>query len=197
MPRFAEGRFWRAGPLCRHDPEPWLAKVRGESESRRVKPKPTELPQEQPPIKLSVNTVLDSKFIPAGELLPVSSADDLPESLKPFVVVPGGDEPEVEEQAPANYELGVTYQVNSDGRLGRVIARQVAQMEEENELRDYIEERLSAELPREVSEALQAASEESVSRQMAEAESRARRADMADEAGRKFIDEQNEEVNEL
>ena len=112
-----------------------------------MKSKPTELPQQQEPIPitLSVNTLLDGKFIPAGDPLPVSSSDDLPESLKPFVVT-SDDEPEAEEEGTANYQLNVVYQVNSDGRLGRVLSRQIDRMEEENALRDYAEEQLSAPL---------------------------------------------------
>ena len=114
--------------------------------STSMKPKPTELPSEQQPIRLSVNTLLDGKFIPAGEPLPVSSSDDLPPTLRPFVVTTE-DEPESEE-VRANYELNTVYQVNSDGRLGRVVARQVAQMEAQAEQQAWVEEQLSEPLPR-------------------------------------------------
>ena len=89
---------------------------------RPVKPKPTELPQQQP-IKLSVNTLIDGKFIQAGEPLPVSS-DNVPPSLQPFVVT-SGDEPEAEEEVRANYELGVTYQMTESGQRGRALSRQL------------------------------------------------------------------------
>ena len=56
-----------------------LAKAGQLSESRRVKPKPDTLPQEQQqPIKLSVTTVLDGKFIPAGDPLPSRRATICP-----------------------------------------------------------------------------------------------------------------------
>ena len=69
-----------------------------------------------------------------------------------------------------------------------MLHRQVAQLEA------AAEEQLSEPLPREVAEALQAQNDAHVGKQMAEAESRARRLDQADEAAQRFIDE---EVNEL
>ena len=149
------------------------------SDSRRVKSKPDTLPEQQQ-ITLSVNTLIDGKFIQAGDPLPVSS-DNLPESLKPFVVT--DDEPEPDDESNARFELNTVYAMNSEGRRGRALNRQVAQLEAEAEQQAWAEEQLfSPPLAPEIAEALQAANEESVGRQMAEAEVRARWLDSATEA---------------
>ena len=180
-------------------PRTLLAKAGQLSDSRRVKPKPAELPPEQQPITpitLSVNTVLDGKFILAGDPLPVSSADDLPESLKPFAVTTANDEPEeADDVARANYQLGVVYQVNSDGRLGRALRRQADRLEEENALRDWAEERLSEPLPREVADALQDQHDQHIGASKAKAQYVAEERDQAQEVAQKFIDGEDQEVN--
>jgi hypothetical protein len=101
-------------------------------------PKPaTEPPQ---PINLSVNTVVDGKLIPADDPLPFA-ADNVPPSLQLFVVT--DDEPELEE-SNACFELNTVYQLNSEGRIGRALSRQVAQLEAEAERQDWAEGQLSA-----------------------------------------------------
>lgn len=147
---------------------------------RSVKPKPDALPQEQQPITLRVNTLLGGVFYRAGEPLPVSS-DELPEILRPFIV--SGDEPdEAEDAIRANYEIGVTYQMDENGRMGRALHRQVARLEAAAEEQEWAEEQLSEPVAPAIAEALQAANEESVGRQIAEARAAASRRDMADEA---------------
>ena len=74
-----------------------------------------------------------SRFFSAGEPTPYRSLDEVPPNLQPFVVT-DDDEPEAEVEGRANYELGVVYAMNEDGRTrGRAISRQVAQLEIENE----------------------------------------------------------------
>ena len=87
-----------------------------------MKSKPDTLPeQQQQSIRLSVKTFIDGKFIQAGDPLPVSS-DNLPESLRPFVAT--NDEP-FDEEPNAAFELGVTYQMTSEGRMGLTLNRQL------------------------------------------------------------------------
>ena len=50
--------------------------------------------------RVTVNTVFNGAFYKAGDPLPVSSADDLPEILRPFVVT-SNQEPEAEARNPA------------------------------------------------------------------------------------------------
>jgi hypothetical protein len=120
-----------------------------------MKSKSTELPQEQQPIKFKVNIIAPAGDAPGGARF-----------VRAFIV--GDDaEPEPELENRANFELGTVYMMTEDNRRGRVLSRQIDRMEEENALRDWAEERLSEELPREVADALQAANDESVGRQMA------------------------------
>ena len=87
--------------------------------------------------------------------------------------------------------------MDENGRRGRAITRQVAQMETENALRDWAEEQLSEPLPPEIGEAVQAQYDQHIGKQMAQAEAEARRRDQAAEAAQEFIDEQTKKVNEL
>jgi hypothetical protein len=151
-----------------------------------VKSKPDTLPQQ--PIVFTVNVIAPapdapggSRFFVAGEPTPYLSLDEVPPNLQPFSVS-ADDEPEAEVEGRANFELNTVYQLNSDGRLGRALSRQAAQLETENALRDWAEEQLNTPLAPEVADALQAQNDARVGRQMAEAESRARWRDTASEA---------------
>ena len=180
-------------------PRTLLANAGRLSDSRSVKSKPTELPQQQPitPITLSVNTVFDGKFIPAGEVLPVSSTDDLPESLKPFVVVTSDQEPEAEEEATANYQLNTVYMMTEDARRGRMLHRQVAQMEAQAEQEEWAIEQLSQPLAPEIADALEDQHVSHIGASKARAQYAAEERDHAQEVAQKFIDGEDQEVNEL
>jgi hypothetical protein len=138
--------------------------------------KETKLPEQQP-IILSVNTVIDGVFYRAGDPLPVS-AENLPDSLRPFVVT--DSEPEPAEESKANFELGVTYQMTSEGHRGRALGRQAAQLQADAERQ--AEEELSTPLAPEIEEALEDQHEEAVGFQIAEAEIRAKWRDAAHDA---------------
>ena len=180
--RFAVGQVLASRPLRRDVPEPGLLRSVRRANLRSVKPK-TELPQEpQQPITLRVNTLIKGKFIQAGEPLPGSS-DELPEILQPFIVSGDDDQPEeAEGVVRANYEIGATYLVDENGRMGRALSRQIARLEAENALQDFAEEQLSEPLAPAIADALQDQNDAHVARQIAEAQAAAKRADMADEA---------------
>jgi hypothetical protein len=109
-------------------------------------PKQAETPA---PITLTCNTILDGRFIVAGEPLPCASEADVPETLRAYIVT---DSTEAEEpDGPRGaFELNTLYQVTSDGRLGRRLQREVAQMEAENAREEWIEEEASRPLPQEI-----------------------------------------------
>ncbi len=46
------------------------------------------------PIRISTNTILNGRFINAGEPLPVERIEDLPEPLRPLVVTGEPEEPD-------------------------------------------------------------------------------------------------------
>jgi hypothetical protein len=141
-------------------------------------PKTTQPPG---PIRISTNTILNGRFYNRGEPLPVASAADLPDNLKPLVVT----EPEAEEEPNeprGSFETGVVYEMTSDGRLGRAVRRQAAVMEAAAQEDEWIEEQMDAPLPPQIAESLQEAHESSVARQAAQAAADTARADQASDA---------------
>jgi hypothetical protein len=83
-------------------PRTTLANTCQASDSRGVKPKPTELPQQQP-IVVRVNIIAQvagapggSRFIEAGQLSPYREISEVPENFRPFIV---SGEPETEPPA--------------------------------------------------------------------------------------------------
>jgi hypothetical protein len=66
------------------------------------------------PLRLSVNTILGGKFIKAGEALPITNEEDLPENFRPFVV--GKESPESSE-CLANFDLNVVYSTDAVASL--------------------------------------------------------------------------------
>jgi hypothetical protein len=141
-------------------------------------PKQAETPA---PITLTCNTILDGRFIVAGEPLPCASEADVPETLRAYIVT---DSPEAEEaDGPRGaFELNTLYQVTSDGRLGRRLQREVAQMEAENAREEWVEEQMDAPLPPEVAQGLQEEHENSVAFAAAQLAADASRSDAASDA---------------
>ena len=135
-------------------------------------PNQTEPPA---PIRLSENTIWEGKFYVAGDPLPFERAEDLPENLRPLVVT--GEPEEPDDQPRGAFQLNTAYQVTSDGRLGRQVQRQIAQMEAEAEEEEWLEEEASRPLPPEVAESLQQDHEAHVGLQAAQMAAAARRAD--------------------
>ena len=97
-------------------------------------------------------------------------------------MVTSDDEPEAAVEGQANFTLGVVYAMTEDGRRGRKLTRQVAELEREAEHRDWVEEQLSTPLRPDIADALEDQNAQRVGRQMAEAETRARWIDAASEA---------------
>jgi hypothetical protein len=147
---------------------------------------PKQAPEPPAPIRLSDNTIWEGKFYNAGEVLPVSSVEELTPNLRPLVVT-GEPEPEEPNVARGSYQTGIIYEMTDDGRLGRAlrrnVQRQVAQLEAENERQDWIEEEVaSAELPFSVAEDLQAEHENAIALAKAQMAADARRSDEVSDA---------------
>lgn len=92
--------------------------------------------------------------------------------MRPYVA--GEREPEEENCPRGSFQTGVVYEMTRDGRLGRALRRQVAELEAEEFL---TEEEANAPLPPQIAESLQEAHESNVARQTAQAQADARRAD--------------------
>ena len=128
------------------------------------------------PIRLREAAIWDGKYFARGEVLPVSSIENLPMNLRPLVA--SGDELEAdkEREGPlrANFSLNETFEVTDDDRLGkrlkskaaRDLARLQANAEEEAELE---EEQANDRLPPDVEEDLMDSHREHIERQIAEA----------------------------
>jgi hypothetical protein len=99
---------------------------------------------QQQPITLKVNALVDGVHYKAGDTLPFTAVDELPAALKPFVVT--GDEPEPNEAVAdqANFQLGVTYQLDTEGRRLRALNRQVATLQAQAAEEAWNEEQFSA-----------------------------------------------------
>ncbi len=109
--------------------------------------KQTEAPRA---ITLTTNTILNGRFYVAGAVLPVARIEDLPEPLQPLVVT---GEPEADEEADqprGSFDLNTPYLLTSDGRLGRAVRRQVAELEAAAEQEEWLEEQMDSPLPPEI-----------------------------------------------
>ena len=84
--------------------------------------KQTETPA---PIRLNCNTILDGRFIKAGDPLPCASEADLPETLRPFIVTDVAEADEEPNEARGSFHMGEPYEMTRDGRLGRSLRRKV------------------------------------------------------------------------
>ena len=80
----------------------------------------------------------------------------------------------------AIFEMGVVYQMTSEGRQGRALRRQAAELESAAEQQDWAEEQFSTPLPTGAVEALQ--NDEHVGRAMAQAEVAAKWLDQANDS---------------
>ena len=184
------------------------------SESSRVKPKPTELPQQQAqqpqPIVFRVNILAPvanapggSLFFQAGVASPYHDISEVPDHLRAFIV---SGEPETE--PPADKPIGLTFSLNEpyaidrDGyRRAKEIERQIVNLERGQEDLEAAERALNAdpdEQTRAALEVVQGNHDAAVARAMAQAEYAAKERDMANEFAQRMIDEQDDkEVNEL
>lgn len=149
-------------------------------------PNPQTAPEKKP-IVFKHNVVVQvadtpggGRFIEAGEPSPYHDIDEVPVNLRPFIVT--DDEPEPDEESNIRFELGVVYQMMSDGRRGRALNRQVAQMEAEAERQAWAEDVLDMPLRADIADAVEDQNAASIGRQMAEMETRARWLDSANEA---------------
>ena len=145
----------------------------------------TEPPAE--PIRFATNIIAQfpdapggSRFVNAGEDSPYRSIDEVPINLRPLIVT-GELEPEEENAPRGAFQLNTPYETTPDGRLGRQlrrrIDRQVAALEAEEELTEWIEAESERPLPPEVAESLQAEHEAHVAQQAAEMGAAARMSD--------------------
>ena len=205
MLRIAEGRVER---VDRSDDTAanLLAKAGRLSDSRRVKPKPTELPQQQPqPIRLKVNTIVQvadapggSRFFSAGEPPPFRSHDEVPPNLQPFIV---GGEPETEppddEPRSLTFSLNEPYTIDRDGyRRAKNIERQIVNLQRGQEELEAAERALNAdpdEQTRAALEVVQDNHDAAVGLAIAQAEYTAKERDAANEAAQRMIDEQDDD----
>lgn len=133
------------------------------------------------PIRISTNTIIGNRFFYAYEPLPFARVEDLPENLRPLVVT-GEPEAEGPNEPCGAFQLNTRYQLTSDGRLGRRLQREVAQMEAENEFEGWVEEQMDAPLPPEVAQGLQEEHENSVAFAAAQLAADASRSDAASDA---------------
>ena len=141
---------------------------------KQPKPRPRRL-------RLSCNTILDGRFINAGDRLPVERGADLPEVLRPLVVT-GEPEPEEPNEAGGFFDLNTPYRVTDDNRLGRRVQRQISEMEAAAQEQEWIEEQMDAPLPPRIAETLQQAHQSHVGLQAAQAAALARAADAVADA---------------
>jgi hypothetical protein len=109
---------------------------------------------EAPQVKLTTNLIAGDKFYIVGELTPFT-AETLPEHLRSYVVTAATEADEEVNQPRATFQTGVVYQLTDDGRLGRAVRRQAAQMEAAAEEDASLEEEANTELPPEIARGLQ------------------------------------------
>ena len=89
---------------------------------------------------------------------------------------------EPDDQPRGSFEPNVAYHVTSEGRLGRQVHRQIAQMEAQEEEEQWLEDEATQPLPEDVARDLQDAHEAHVAQQAAQAAADARRADQIADA---------------
>ena len=128
-------------------------------------------------MKLIYNAIFGGKWYTAGEAIP---NDIVPPALRKYEAT----EEEQTDDEPKEINLarkyGQTYSVDSAGRMGRPVRRQVAEMQAANAEQEWAEEQASAELDQSVKDALAQAQEQykaSVDQQIANAKIAAERSD--------------------
>ena len=95
-----------------------------------------------------------SRFIVAGQDSPYRSLDEVPINLR-GVIASGEPEPQEPNEARANFQTGVVYELTDDNRLGRAlrrkVERQVRGLQAENAFEEQLEEQAAnEELPPEI-----------------------------------------------
>ena len=159
------------------------------------------------PIKFSVNIVIPpgvagpiGRFLQAGYDSPFHSLDEVPPSLRGFVVQ-SSDEDSEPDGSPLslNYTLNTVYAVDAnDRRRAKGIEREIIRLERAQEEQRYWEEALSAEPSEQVKAAMEIVQQDhelSVARDTAIATARARERDLSNEFAQRAIDEdQNDDA---
>ena len=107
------------------------------------------------PIRISTNAIVNGQFFNAYEPLPFERVEDLPENFRPLVVTALPEDEDEPNEPRGAFELNAIYQLTSDGRLGRRLQREVAQMEAQEAQEEWSEEQMDAPLPPQVAESLQ------------------------------------------
>ena len=125
--------------------------------------------KEAAPPLFSVNVIVSGEFYKAGSVVtPFKSEDEVPETLKPFLV-DEENKPSFAAESVGNFEPGVVYQIISDGRRGRAIANQAAQLQQALEFRDLAEQAASEPLAPEIQAALQSEHDLRIGKALAQA----------------------------
>ena len=151
------------------------------------------------PIRFSVNIIVPAtadrlaRFLQAGDPSPYRDVNEVPPILLPFVLQPSDEHDPEHDDSPQslNITLGTVYSVDERGHR-RSIQREVVRLEQAQEEQRYWEEALSAEPSEQVKAALEIVQQDfevGVARDRAEAESRARAAEMAEEHAKAFVEE--------
>ena len=112
-------------------------------------------PEQPSPIVLSVNAIVEGKFIHAGTALPFTSAADLPESLKPFIA--RGDETPFQAAARNIYDMPPPLRRQAWKLETIAQEKEAAEEEADAPLREDIQAALQAEHDLRIGAALQQA----------------------------------------
>jgi hypothetical protein len=152
------------------------------------------------PVCLSVNAIFDRRFIHAGQVLDAETLSAMPSMFRRYII-PVESESEEPEQVATNFQLNTSYRVGREDRLlQRHLEQQAVQQAAAAQFQDAIEAQLEHEIehPAETIAAALADVEDQhnsdVQRQIAEASAAARQHEMADEAARQFLVEQDEMI---
>jgi hypothetical protein len=117
-----------------------------------VKTKTAPTPDAGRTVRLSCSVILadPARFVRFGE--PVRY-DSLPEKFRQFIIAEPA-EADTDPGPRGAFELNTTYAISSDGKLGRRIQREIAELEAMQAETDYDEEQLKAPPPPEVAAAI-------------------------------------------
>jgi hypothetical protein len=139
---------------------------------------------------------LVARVVAAGEPLPYTSLEDVPEALRGFVVEDGDIDEQDDPLVTLNRVLGERYGVDDRGRLhrkGRKLLRQAEEMLREQQEQELAIEALERPLPEETEQHLQDSHDAAVAQQLAQAEISAQR---ADELHSHLLEEQDEQLDD-
>jgi hypothetical protein len=78
-------------------------------------------------IRLSTAAIVDGKYFAAGTVLPFEKEADVPPNLKEHILT-GEPEDGALGEPTASFQPNTLYQLTSDGRMGRAVLRQAAQV---------------------------------------------------------------------